>query len=112
MKPPMLSLAARESGGGGSPGAYFPVSTPCASGDHTICEICSRSHSGITSFSGARHSIEYCGWLETQRAASGTCSEASIFSAGHSLKPMWRALPSRTTSVSACIVSSSGVWSS
>ena len=30
MKPLMLSLAARESDGGGSPGRYLPVSTPCA----------------------------------------------------------------------------------
>jgi hypothetical protein len=31
---------------------------------------------------------------------------------GHSLKPIQRALPASTTSVSACIVSSSGVCSS
>ena len=112
MKPLMLSLAARESRGGGSPGGYLPVSTPCASGDHTICEIPSRSHSGITSASGARHSIEYCGWLETQRSTPRSASDASICSAGHSLKPMCRALPACTTSVSAAIVSSSGVSSS
>ena len=39
MKPFMLSLAARESCGGAWPGWYLPVSTPWASGDHTICEI-------------------------------------------------------------------------
>ena len=65
MKSLMLSLAARESRGGGSPGRYLPVSTPCASGDQTIWEIPSRAHSGITSASGPRHRIEYCGWLET-----------------------------------------------
>ncbi len=84
----MLSLAARESDGGGAPGRYLPVSTPCASGDQTIWEICSRSHSGITSASGARQIIEYCGWLETQRSTPGSASDASIFSTGHSLKPM------------------------
>ena len=112
MKPPMLSLAARESLGGGSPGRYLPVSTPWASGDHTIWEICSRSHSSIRPRSGARHSIEYCGWLETHLAAPGIASEASIFSSGHSLKPMCRALPACTTSVRAPIVSSRGVCSS
>jgi hypothetical protein len=34
----MSSLAARESAGGVSPGRYFPVRTPWASGDQTICE--------------------------------------------------------------------------
>ena len=33
MKPPIASLAARESPGGCSPGRYLPVSTPSASGD-------------------------------------------------------------------------------
>jgi hypothetical protein len=116
MKPPMLSLAARESVGAGSPGRYFPVSTPCASGDQTICEICSRSHSGISCASGARHSIEYCGWLEAQRATPGSspaiASDSSTRSTGHSLKPMWRALPAATTSPRAPIVSASGVSSS
>ena len=88
------------------------MSTPCPSGDQTIWEIPSRSHSGITSASGPRHSIEYCGWLDTHLAVLGSASEASIFSTGHSLKPMWRALPACTTSVSAAIVSSSGVSSS
>ena len=88
MNPPMLSLAARESAGGGSPGLYLPLSTPCASGDHTIWEICSRSHSGITSASGARQIIEYWGWLEAQRGAPASSIEAAIASTGHSLKPM------------------------
>ena len=39
MKSLMLSLAARESRGGGSPGRYLPVRTPWASGDQTICEM-------------------------------------------------------------------------
>ena len=39
---------ARESRGGGRSGSYLPDSTPWPSGDHTICEIRSRSHSGIT----------------------------------------------------------------
>lgn len=37
---------------------------------------------------------------------------ASILSTGHSEKPIWRALPARTISLSAVIVSSSGVASS
>ena len=103
---------ARESAGGGSPGRYLPVRTPWASGDHTICEIPFASHSGITSASGARHSAEYCGWLDTNRATPGMSSAAWIRSGGHSLKPIQRALPASTTSVSACIVSSSGTSSS
>ena len=87
----------------------MPVSTPCAIGDHTIWLMPSRSHAGTTWDSITRHSIEYCGWLETQRSTPGSASDSAIFSAGHSLKPMWRALPARTTSVSARIVSSSGV---
>ncbi len=35
----MLSCAARLSFGGASPGLYLPVRMPCASGDHTICEM-------------------------------------------------------------------------
>ena len=90
----------------------MPVSTPWPSGDHTIWEMPSRSHSGITCASGVRHSIEYCGWLETQRSTPGSASDASIRSAGHSLKPICRALPARMTSLSAVIVSCSGVsWS-
>ena len=37
--PPMLSLAPRESAGGGASGRYLPVRTPWASGDQTICEM-------------------------------------------------------------------------
>ena len=57
--------------GGGSPGLYLPVSTPCASGDQTICEIPCCAQSGMTSRSGPRHSIEYCGWLETNFSTFG-----------------------------------------
>ena len=88
MKRFMDDDVARESGGGASPGRYLPVSTPWASGDHTTCEIPLRSHSGITSASGPRHSIEYCGWLETNFATPGRSSAAWIWSGGHSLKPM------------------------
>ena len=68
-----IDLAARRASpaGGGSPGLYLPVSTPCASGDQTICEIPLAAHSGITSCSGTRQSIEYCGWLETNFSTPG-----------------------------------------
>jgi hypothetical protein len=112
MKRPMSRELARVSSGGFSPGRYLPVSTPWASGDHTTCEMPLAAHSGITSASGARQSAEYCGWLETNFATPGSSSACRIRSAGHSLKPIWRALPSSTTSVSASIVSSSGVCSS
>jgi hypothetical protein len=103
---------ARDWAGGGSPRWYLPVRTPWASGDHTTWPIPSRSQSGKTSRSGSRQSAEYCGWLETKRATPGSASACSIRSTGHSLKPMKRALPASTTSVSAPIVSSSGVRSS
>ncbi len=89
MNVPISSLAARESGGGGSPGRYLPVSTPSASGDQTICEIPCDALSGKTSSSGARQSIEYCGWEETKvMSSSAASSPASICSGVHSLKPM------------------------
>ena len=109
MKPLMLSLAARESGGGCSPGRYLPVSTPWPSGDHTIWEISSRSHSGITSASGPRHSIEYCGWLETQRATSGQREGRFDLLHGPLAEADVARLARATTSLSAPIVSSSGV---
>ena len=110
---PMSCDAARVPSGGGAPGLYFPVSVPCASGDQTICEIPFRLHRGITSRSGTRYSIEYCGWEETNFSTLGTRSRAAwIWSAVHSLNPMYRALPARTTSVSASIVSSSGASTS
>ena len=61
---PPFSSVAREPAGGGWPGRYLPVSTPCAIGDQTICEMPSSSQVGTTSASMTRHSIEYCGWLE------------------------------------------------
>ena len=109
MKRLMSREAAREPAGTSSPGRYLPVSTPWASGDHTICEIPCCSHSGMTSASGARQSAEYCGWLETNFATPGSARASAIRSTGHSLKPIQRALPACTTSVSACMVSSSGV---
>ena len=59
----IFSLAARLPGGGGCPGAYFPVSTPCASGENARLPIPCRAHAGKTAASGLRHSMEYCGWL-------------------------------------------------
>ena len=84
---PIASEVIRLPSGGGCPGRYFPVSAPCASGDHTICEIPFAAQSGITSRSGPRHSIEYCGWLDTNFSTFGRSSASWIFSGGHSLKP-------------------------
>ncbi len=66
----------------------------------------------MTSRSGPRQSIEYCGWLETKCSTPAIACASRIFSSGHSLKPRQRTLPCRTTSVSASIVSSSGVFQS
>ena len=63
MSAPPFSSVAREPAGGGSPGRYLPVSTPCAIGDQTICETPSSRLVGTTSASITRHSMEYCGWL-------------------------------------------------
>jgi len=85
-----VGSVAREPAGGGWPGAYLPVSTPCAIGDHTICEMPSFSHSGTTSSSMTRHSIEYCGCDDTIRSnpiASAICSASSICDARHSDTP-------------------------
>ena len=79
--------AARDPAGGASPGVYFPVRVPCASGDQTIWEMPFAAHSGNTSRSGSRHRIEYCGWLETNFSTSGRSSAAWMRSGGHSLKP-------------------------
>ena len=68
---PILSEAARESAGYAEAAWYFPVRTPCASGDQTICEMPAAAHRGITARSGRRHSIEYCGWLETKCSTPG-----------------------------------------
>ena len=102
-------LAAREPAGGGRPGRYLPVSTPWPSGEKTIWEMPFAVHRGITLASGRRHSIEYIGWLEAHRSTPGRSRDAWIWLGLHSLNPMWRALPDRTASVSASIVSSSGV---
>ena len=64
-----------------------------------------------TSPSMTRQRAEYCGWFEMSwnpRSFARACP-ARIWSAVHSLTPMYRALPERTTSANACIVSSSGV---
>ncbi len=84
----MESLTARESAGGWAPGLYLPVSTPCASGDQTICETPLAADSGMTFCSGRRCSREYCGWLETKRSTPGIAKAAAICSGDHSLKPM------------------------
>ena len=52
---------------GFAPPEYLPESTPCPSGEKTICESPSRSQAGITSASIFRRSSEYCGWFETGR---------------------------------------------
>src|SRR5205085_12572016 len=94
---PMASLAARESEGGCSPGLYLPVSTPCASGDQTICEIPCSAQKGISSASGARQIMLYCGCEETHFLAPGTSSPAWICSTVHSLKPISRTFPASQT---------------
>jgi hypothetical protein len=105
----MSSLAARESGGGCSPGLYLPVSTPCASGDHTICEMPCFLQKRMSSASGARQSMLYCGCDDTHLRVPGTSRPAWICSTVHSEKPISRTLPCSTTSVSASMVSSIGV---
>jgi hypothetical protein len=75
---PIAVLVARESTGSGAPGRYFPVRTPCASGDQTIWETCFSRQSGMTSSSGWRQSREYCGWLETKRSFPGSAKAAAI----------------------------------
>jgi hypothetical protein len=91
---PLADEAVHRRGGGARvgrrrlAGRYLPVSTPWASGDHTICEmplaLAQRDDLGL----GARHSAEYCGWLETNFATPGSRSASWICSGGHSLKPM------------------------
>ena len=49
MKDPIRSELIRLPAGGGCPGGYFPVSTPCASGDHTICEMPCAAQTGLES---------------------------------------------------------------
>src|ERR1700733_4255518 len=104
--------AARLSVGAGARGSYLPVSTPCASGDQTICEIPDFEQSASSAFSGSRCSREYCGWLETNFSTPAILSEASTRSTGHSEKPTYLVFPERTACVRASIVSSSGVLAS
>ena len=66
MSAPPFSSVARDPAGGGCPGWYLPVSTPCAIGDQTIWLMPSSRQVGTTSASITRHSIEYCGWLEIE----------------------------------------------
>ena len=87
MKRPIVCEVARVPSGSGSPGLYFPVRTPWPSGDHTICEMPSSREAGMTSRSGPRQSIEYCGWLETKCSTPCIACASRIFSSGHSLKP-------------------------
>ena len=82
---------AREPAGGGWPGRYLPVSTPCAIGDQTIWPMPSSSQVGTTSASMTRHSIEYCGWLETSwifSSRASSCAGADLVGAVHSDTPM------------------------
>jgi hypothetical protein len=87
---PDLSSVAREPAGGGWPGRYLPVSTPCASGDQTTCPMPSSRDAGTTSASITRYSAEYCGWLETSWIFSSRASPcaARISDAFHSETPM------------------------
>jgi hypothetical protein len=62
-----------------------------------------------------RHSIEYCGWLDTMRSkpiSSAIFSAWAIWSARHSLTPTYSTLPWRTRSSKVLSVSSSGVAAS
>ena len=74
MSAPPFSSVAREPSGGGWPGLYLPLSTPCAIGDHTIWETPSSSEVGTTSSSMTRQSMEYCGWLEISWKPSSLAS--------------------------------------
>src|SRR5439155_6490289 len=94
---------------GRPPGGYLPVRTPWASGDQTICVIPCAEQKGISSASGARQIMLYCGCEETKSFAPGTSRLARTCSTVHSENPISRTLPVSTTSVSASIVSSIGV---
>ena len=108
--PPFRSVA-RDPSGGAWPGRYLPDSTPWAIGDHTICAEPLLRQAGTTSASMTRHSIEYCGWLDTNgiRSSRASAAPARISSAVHSETPTYSTLPARTRSANAGIVSSSGV---
>jgi hypothetical protein len=90
MSAPPFSSVAREPAGGCSPGLYLPVSTPWATGDHTIWETPSSREVGTTSSSMTRQSMEYCGWLEMSWKPSSFArvTPSRIWSAVHSLTPM------------------------
>ena len=91
MKPDPLESVARDPAGTPWPGRYLPVSAPWAMGDQTIWPMPSLMHSGSTSDSITRHSMLYCGWLETMRSRpiwSAMASAAEISSARHSDTPM------------------------
>src|ERR1041385_3263061 len=75
----MAADVARVPAGAGTFGWYLPESTPCASGDQTICEMPFFAQSGITFASGRRQSSEYCGWLDTKRSTPGMAIASSIF---------------------------------
>jgi hypothetical protein len=66
------------------------------------------AHSANSSASGARHSIEYWGWEETNNSGPARSIAAWTCSVVHSLKPRYRALPEATTCPNASIVSSTG----
>ena len=111
---PPFSSVARLPAGSSPPGRYLPVSTPCAIGDQTTCEMPSSSDVGTTSPSITRQSAEYSGWFEISCTPSSFASAAPArsWSAVHSETPMYSTLPARTMSANAWKVSSSGVkWS-
>ena len=66
------------------------MSAPCAIGDQTIWPIPSSSQVGTTSASITRHSMLYCGWLDTSgmRSSRASACAARISSARHSETPM------------------------
>ena len=100
MKPPMLSLAARESAGGGAARAGTCRSAPPGPAATTRSGRSARARTAGSPppRASATASSTAAGWRPSapRRAAPAT---RSILSAGHSLKPMWRALPARTTSL-------------
>ena len=105
---------ARLPAGSSAPLVYLPVSTPCATGDQTICEMPSSFEVGTTSSSMTRQSSEYSGWFETSWIFSSrarACASRSC-SAFHSETPMYSTLPWRTRSANVSIVSSRGVSTS
>ena len=80
-------------------------------GEKTTCDIPSSTQAGTTSASMTRQSMECSAWFETSGTPSSRASAAPawISSARHSETPMYSALPARTTSAKAWMVSSSGV---